>query len=92
MARLVAAHLSKPPPRPSINRPDVPPAVDEVIEDRYRPPTARSALQPPESNGWACQRALMARNNVVIDIAACAYQTTDQGIGIAGQIAAKVPI
>ncbi|MGB6209382.1 protein kinase domain-containing protein [Mycobacterium sp.] len=31
MARLVAAHLSTPPPRPSINRPDVPPRIDEVI-------------------------------------------------------------
>jgi serine/threonine protein kinase len=31
MARLVAAHLSTPPPRPSINRLNVPPQVDEVI-------------------------------------------------------------
>jgi serine/threonine kinase PknH len=31
MARLVAAHLSAPPPRPSISQPDVPPQVDEVI-------------------------------------------------------------
>jgi serine/threonine protein kinase len=31
MAGLVAAHLSTPPPRPSITRPGVPPQVDEVI-------------------------------------------------------------
>ncbi|OBF88485.1 hypothetical protein A5791_17610 [Mycobacterium sp. 852002-51163_SCH5372311] len=31
MARLVAAHLSTPPPRPSINQPNVPPQADEVI-------------------------------------------------------------
>ncbi|WP_156660976.1 serine/threonine-protein kinase, partial [Mycobacterium sp. 852002-51163_SCH5372311] len=31
MARLVAAHLSTPPPRPSTTQPNVPPAVDEVI-------------------------------------------------------------
>jgi serine/threonine kinase PknH len=31
MARLVAAHLNTPPPRPSIARPDVPAQVDEVI-------------------------------------------------------------
>ncbi len=43
MGRLVAAHLNKPPPRPSITRPDVPARVDEVIatgmaknpEERY---------------------------------------------------------
>ena len=28
---LIAAHLNTPPPRPSITRPDVPPAMDEVI-------------------------------------------------------------
>ncbi len=31
MARLVAAHLNTPPPRPSITRPEVPAQVDEVI-------------------------------------------------------------
>jgi serine/threonine kinase PknH len=43
------------------------------------------------AKGWACQRALAARNNVVIDVVACGYHTTDQGISIAGQIAAKIP-
>ncbi|MFZ0903516.1 MAG: SMP-30/gluconolactonase/LRE family protein, partial [Mycobacterium sp.] len=31
MPRLIVAHLSTPPPRPSINQPNVPPQVDEVI-------------------------------------------------------------
>jgi len=50
-----------------------------------------TATEQGNSKGWACQRALMARNNVVIDVAACSHHTTDQGVAIAGQIAAKVP-
>jgi hypothetical protein len=42
-------------------------------------------------DGWACQRALMASNNVVIDITACSHSATDQAVNIAHQIAAKVP-
>jgi serine/threonine-protein kinase len=43
------------------------------------------------STGWACQRALTARNNVVIDATGCSFSTTEQGISIANQIATKVP-
>jgi hypothetical protein len=42
-------------------------------------------------NGWACQRALMASNNVVIDIEACSHSITYQAVNITRQIAAKVP-
>jgi serine/threonine kinase PknH len=42
-------------------------------------------------NGWACQRALTARNNVVIDVAGCSHNTTEQGVSLASRIAAKVP-
>ena len=52
--------------------------------------SAITTLQTP-ANGWACQRALTARNNVVIDVAGCSYHTTEQGVSIADQIAAKVP-
>lgn len=45
----------------------------------------------PRTKGWTCQRALTSRNNVVIDVAACTYNTTEQGVSIAAQIAAKVP-
>jgi serine/threonine kinase PknH len=41
--------------------------------------------------GWVCQRALTARNNVVIDIVACGDNIAGQGVSIANQIAAKVP-
>jgi hypothetical protein len=41
--------------------------------------------------GWVCQRALTARNNVVIDIVACGDNIAGQGVSIADQIAAKVP-
>jgi hypothetical protein len=45
-----------------------------------------------QGTNWACQRALTASNNVVIDVSACTHgKTTDQGASIAGQIAAKVP-
>ena len=35
--------------------------------------------------------ALTARNNVVIDATGCSFNTTEQGVSIADQIAAKVP-
>jgi serine/threonine kinase PknH len=53
--------------------------------------SATTTEQDANTNGWACQRALTARNNVVIDVAACSHNATDQGINIAHQIAAKVP-
>ena len=45
----------------------------------------------PRTKGWTCQRALTARNNVVIDVAACGYNVAEQGVSIATQIAARVP-
>jgi serine/threonine kinase PknH len=41
-------------------------------------------------DGWACQRALTKANNVVIDVAACAYTQPDSAVKIAQQTAAKV--
>jgi serine/threonine kinase PknH len=41
-------------------------------------------------NGWNCQRALTATNNIVIDISACSLKPTDAAVNIAHQIAAKV--
>jgi hypothetical protein len=37
-----------------------------------------------------CQRALTARNNVVIDVDACRKDIGDSGVSIANQIAQKV--
>jgi hypothetical protein len=44
--------------------------------------------KPP---GWACGRALAARNNVVIDVNTCSANPADSAVSIANQIAAKVP-
>ncbi|WAJ47917.1 sensor domain-containing protein [Mycobacterium sp. Aquia_216] len=42
-------------------------------------------------DGWTCQRALTARNNIVIDVVTCAYsQVGASAIDIASQLAAKV--
>jgi PknH-like extracellular domain len=42
-------------------------------------------------DGWTCQRALTARNNVVADVVTCAYsQVGASAIDIATQLAAKV--
>ena len=40
----------------------------------------------------ACGRALVTRNNVVIDINTCSANPADSAVNIANQIAAKVPI
>ncbi|OBH11598.1 hypothetical protein A9X03_26635 [Mycobacterium sp. E1715] len=39
---------------------------------------------------WACQRALTASNNVVIDVSACADNVGDRGAQIAEHIAKKI--
>jgi hypothetical protein len=53
--------------------------------------TVSATTTDQNKSGWACQRALTARNNVVIDATGCGYHTTEQGVSIAVQIAAKVP-
>jgi hypothetical protein len=47
------------------------------------------ATQQQPANGWTCQRVLSAVSNVVIDVAACSYNTTDQAVHAADVIAAK---
>ncbi|WP_375488306.1 sensor domain-containing protein [uncultured Mycobacterium sp.] len=42
------------------------------------------------ANGWGCERALTVRNNVAVDIMACATPPGDAGLSIAHPIAAKV--
>ena len=43
-----------------------------------------------DGNGWACQRALTASNNVVVDVAACATNpAAGAAVNIARQIADK---
>lgn len=40
--------------------------------------------------GWQCQRALTARNNIVIDVRSCGVNRTDQAITIATRMAERV--
>ena len=48
--------------------------------------TEREAKAP----GWACGRALRAKNNVVVDVNTCSPNPADTAMNIANQIAAKV--
>jgi hypothetical protein len=48
--------------------------------------TEREAKAP----GWACGRALLAKNNVVVDVNTCSASPADTAVNIANQIAAKV--
>jgi hypothetical protein len=47
--------------------------------------------QNAKAPGWACGRALVTRNNVVVDINTCSANPADSAVNIANQIAAKVP-
>lgn len=42
--------------------------------------------------GWACGRALTARNNVVVDVNTCSADPAATAVSLAGQIAEKVPM
>jgi hypothetical protein len=46
--------------------------------------------QQAAAPGWACGRALTARNNVVIDVNTCSTNPGDTAVNIASQIATKV--
>ena len=41
------------------------------------------------ARGWTCQRVLSAVRNAVIDVKACAFKISDQGVQAADKIAAK---
>lgn len=43
------------------------------------------------SSGWACGRALVQRNNVIVDVNTCGADPKNSAIDIANQIAGKVP-
>jgi hypothetical protein len=48
--------------------------------------------QNAKAPGWACGRALVIRNNVVVDVNTCSPDPTDTAVKIADQIAAKIPV
>jgi PknH-like protein len=45
-----------------------------------------------KAGGWACGRALMIKNNVIVDINTCSADPKNSAVDIANQIAAKVPM
>jgi hypothetical protein len=49
--------------------------------------TMTALLSQEGADGWACQRALTASNNVVIDILTCSFDTNPAATNIAHQIA-----
>jgi hypothetical protein len=52
--------------------------------------TAIATLQDAAAPGWACGRALMRRNNIIIDINTCSPDPADTAVKIADQIGANV--
>ena len=93
MARLITAHLSAPPPRPSISRPDVPAQVDEVIargmakdpNQRYATTVeladaARNAITEPIARPTSSPTALRATELAGSHVvAASTFAATQQG-------------
>lgn len=49
-----------------------------------------STQQEAKAGGWACGRALAARNNVVVDVNTCSANPASSAVDIANQIVAKV--
>jgi PknH-like extracellular domain len=45
-----------------------------------------------KAGGWACGRALVLKNNVIVDINTCSADPKNSAVDIARQIAAKVPM
>ena len=42
-------------------------------------------------NGWGCERAVGARNNVVADIMVCRYDPAGQAVAIINAVLGRVP-
>jgi hypothetical protein len=68
------------------------PAIVWTVGDAHKVGGTLSTSEvQDDSNGWTCQRALTARNNVVIDVATCgSFLPGGSAVDLAGQIAAKV--
>jgi serine/threonine kinase PknH len=54
------------------------------------PPKFSLTRTQESAEGWACQHAISAANNIVVDIDACDYKLTNQGSDAAEQIVAKI--
>ena len=53
------------------------------------PPKITMIMNRHNARGWTCQRVLSAVRNAVIDVKACAFKISDQGVQAADKIAAK---
>ncbi len=53
------------------------------------PPKISLVMNRHNAKGWACQRALSAVENLVIDVKACDYKIGNEGVVAADKIAAK---
>jgi hypothetical protein len=53
------------------------------------PPKISIIMNRHNARGWTCQRVLSAVRNAVIDVKACAFKISDQGVQAADKIAAK---
>ena len=52
--------------------------------------TANAVYTEAAAPGWACGRALMQRNNIIIDVNTCSANPGDTARRLADQIATKV--
>ena len=50
-----------------------------------------AAQDNAKAGGWACGRALVIRNNIIVDVNTCSPNPGNSAVDIANQIAAKVP-
>jgi hypothetical protein len=50
-----------------------------------------AAQDDAKAGGWACGRALVIRNNIIVDVNTCSPNPGNSAVDIANQIAAKVP-
>ena len=60
------------------------------ISNANRTLTTTATQQNAGAPGWGCERALVLRNNVIIDINTCSANPADSALKIAEQIAANV--
>lgn len=61
-------------------------ATDDVGPVSNNGGTLSATKTEEGANGWACQHALTAANNVAIDILACSYNPANSAVDVAAQI------
>ncbi|MCU1385856.1 MAG: pknH, partial [Acidobacteria bacterium] len=59
----------------------------QIVSD---PPKIALSRTQEGAKGWACQHAMSAANNVVIDVVACDYKLNDQASQIVDKVVEKI--